>query len=94
MYFCAPYWPEFSKADFLRGIRTYESRERSWQRTKRERSVALVQAVAEVEVADARTVAGRLREQLPGSAAEEMDAVLTSNEQASERTVQTSGSSD
>ncbi|AEN06228.1 polyprenyl diphosphate synthase [Halolamina sp.] len=84
VYFCAPYWPEFSKADFLRGIRTYESRERSWQRTRRERAVALVQAVAEVEVADARTVAGRLREQLPGSAADEMDAVLASGEKGAE----------
>jgi len=81
VYFCAPYWPEFSKADFLRGIRTYESRERSWQRTRRERAVALVQAVAEVEVADARAVAGRLREQLPGSAADEVDAALAGNEQ-------------
>ncbi len=34
VYFCAPYWPEFSKVDFLRGIRTYESREQSWQRTR------------------------------------------------------------
>ena len=81
VYFCAPYWPEFSKADFLRGIRTYESRERSWQRTRRERAVALVQAVAEVEVADARAVAGRLREQLPGSAADEVDAALSSTDQ-------------
>ncbi|OYR74104.1 di-trans,poly-cis-decaprenylcistransferase, partial [Halorubrum sp. E3] len=30
VYFCAPYWPEFSEADFLRAIRTYESREESW----------------------------------------------------------------
>ena len=80
VYFCAPYWPEFSKVDFLRGIRTYESRERSWQRTRRERAVALVRAVAEVEVADARAVAGRLREQLPGSAADEMDEALAAPE--------------
>jgi tritrans,polycis-undecaprenyl-diphosphate synthase [geranylgeranyl-diphosphate specific] len=80
VYFCAPYWPEFSKVDFLRGIRTYESRERSWQRTRTERAVALVHALAEVEVAEARTVAGRLREQLPGYAAEEMDQELRSTE--------------
>jgi tritrans,polycis-undecaprenyl-diphosphate synthase [geranylgeranyl-diphosphate specific] len=80
VYFCAPYWPEFSKVDFLRGIRTYESRERSWQRTRRERAVALVRAVAEVEVEDARTVAGRLREQLPGTAADEMDEALAAPE--------------
>ncbi|MFB6219885.1 MAG: UDP pyrophosphate synthase, partial [Halolamina sp.] len=81
VYFCAPYWPEFSKVDLLRGIRTYQSRERSWQRTRRERAVALVRAVAEVEVEDARTVAGRLREQLPGSAADEMEEALAAREQ-------------
>ena len=76
VYFCAPYWPEFSKADFLRGIRTYESRERSWQRTRTERAVALVRAMAGVEVDEAKTVAARLRNQLPGWAAEEMDEQL------------------
>ncbi|GAB7013653.1 polyprenyl diphosphate synthase [Halolamina salina] len=75
-YFCAPYWPEFSKTDFLRGIRTYQSRERSWQRTRRERAAAIVRAVAETELAEARTVAGRLREKLPGTAAPELDAEL------------------
>jgi tritrans,polycis-undecaprenyl-diphosphate synthase [geranylgeranyl-diphosphate specific] len=69
VYFCAPYWPEFSKADFLRGIRTYESRERSWQRTRVERGVALVRALAETELAEARRVAARLRETLPGDGA-------------------------
>jgi len=75
-YFCAPYWPEFSKTDFLRGIRTYQSRERSWQRTRRERAAAIVRAVAETELAEARTVAGRLREKLPGAAAPEIEAEL------------------
>jgi tritrans,polycis-undecaprenyl-diphosphate synthase [geranylgeranyl-diphosphate specific] len=75
VYFCAPYWPEFSKIDFLRGIRTYQSRERSWQRTRRERAAAIVRAVAETELAEARTVAGRLREKLPGGAPE-IDAEL------------------
>jgi tritrans,polycis-undecaprenyl-diphosphate synthase [geranylgeranyl-diphosphate specific] len=28
LYFCEAYWPEFSKMDFLRAIRTYQSRER------------------------------------------------------------------
>ncbi|WP_411964320.1 polyprenyl diphosphate synthase [Haloferax sp. YSMS24] len=76
VYFCAPYWPEFSKTDFLRGIRTYESREKSWQRTRTERAVALVRAVAEVEFEDARAVAGRLREQLSSSGADEVSAEL------------------
>ncbi|KAB1187650.1 MULTISPECIES: polyprenyl diphosphate synthase [Haloferax] len=76
VYFCAPYWPEFSKTDFLRGIRTYESREKSWQRTRTERAVALVRAVAEVEFEDARAVASRLREQLSSSGADEVSAEL------------------
>lgn len=80
VYFCAPYWPEFSRIDFLRGLRTYESRERSWQRTRTERAVALVRALAEVEAAEARTVASRLRDQLPGWAADEMDEELERRE--------------
>jgi len=75
-YFCAPYWPAFSKTDFLRGIRTYESRQESWQRTRRDRAVALVRALAETELAEARAVAARLRSRLPGPAAREVDAEL------------------
>jgi tritrans,polycis-undecaprenyl-diphosphate synthase [geranylgeranyl-diphosphate specific] len=73
VYFCAPYWPEFSRVDFLRAVRTYESRAASWQRTRAKRAAALVRAVAEVEVTDARAVASRLREQLSGG--ESDDAV-------------------
>ncbi|MGQ4556692.1 polyprenyl diphosphate synthase [Halobellus sp. GM3] len=76
VYFCAPYWPEFSKADFLRGLRTYESRERSWRQSRTERAVALLRAVARTELADARTVAGRLRRQLPSAGAREVSAEL------------------
>ena len=76
VYFCAPYWPEFSKVDFLRGIRTYESREASWQRTRTERAVALVRALASVELDEARAVGGRLREQLSNRGAEELSAEL------------------
>ncbi|SEL55159.1 polyprenyl diphosphate synthase [Haloferax larsenii] len=83
VYFCAPFWPEFSKIDFLRGIRTYESREKSWQRTRTERAVALVRAVAEVELADARAVSGRLRGQLPSSGADEVSAELERRTQES-----------
>lgn len=80
VFFCAPYWPEFSKTDFLRAVRTYESRERSWQRTRTERAVTLVRAVASVELAEARAVAGRLREQLPSGGAEEVSAELARQE--------------
>ncbi|MDZ5810717.1 polyprenyl diphosphate synthase [Halorubrum sp. AD140] len=64
VYFCAPYWPEFSQREFLRAIRTYQSREESWQRARAERAAALVRAVAEVELAEARRVASRLRAQV------------------------------
>ncbi|MFB6130861.1 MAG: polyprenyl diphosphate synthase [Salinigranum sp.] len=82
VFFCAPYWPEFSKIDFLRGIRTYESRERSWQRTRTERAIALVRAVAEVELAEARTVAGRLRGQLGSRGVRELSEELERQEPA------------
>jgi len=76
VFFCAPYWPEFSKPDFLRAIRTYESREESWRHTRTERAVALVRAVAETELAEARAVSGRLREQLSSAGARELNAEL------------------
>jgi len=76
VYFCAPYWPEFSKVDFLRGIRTYESREESWQQSKVDRAAALVRALGSLELDEARRVAGRLRDQLPRSAAETLDDEL------------------
>ena len=75
-YFCAPYWPEFSKADFLRGLRTYESREESWQQSRTERAVALLRAVAGTELDDATAVAGRLRRKLPSAGAREVSAEL------------------
>jgi Undecaprenyl pyrophosphate synthetase (EC 2.5.1.31) len=65
VYFCAPYWPEFSKVDFLRGIRTYESREQSWQQTRIERAVTLIQALGDVELAESQGIGRRLRDQLP-----------------------------
>jgi len=32
LYFCEAYWPEFRRVDFLRAIRTYQSRERRFGR--------------------------------------------------------------
>ncbi len=49
VYFCTPYWPEFSKIDFLRGIRTYQYRQRTWKTSKAERLLALLRAVREEE---------------------------------------------
>ncbi len=56
VFFCAPYWPEFSKADFLRAVRTYQHREASWQRTKTQRAMALVRALSEADLPKARDV--------------------------------------
>ena len=47
VYFCAPYWPEFRRVDFLRAVRTYESRRESWQQSRAERAAALVRAVGQ-----------------------------------------------
>lgn len=56
VFFCAPYWPEFSKADFLRAVRTYQHREASWQRTRTQRALALVGALSDVDLPKARDV--------------------------------------
>jgi tritrans,polycis-undecaprenyl-diphosphate synthase [geranylgeranyl-diphosphate specific] len=76
VYFCAPYWPEFSEAEFLRAIRTYQAREASWQRARAERAVALVRAVAEVELAESHAVAARLRDRVPRLDGDLLDAAL------------------
>ncbi len=65
VYFCTPYWPEFSKADFLRGIRTYQYREASWRRARARRALALLGAMGEGELAEARAIASRFRDSLP-----------------------------
>jgi tritrans,polycis-undecaprenyl-diphosphate synthase [geranylgeranyl-diphosphate specific] len=54
-FFCAPYWPEFSKVDFLRAVRTYEHREASWQRTRSQRALTLVRALSDVDLPVARS---------------------------------------
>jgi len=89
VYFCAPYWPEFSKVDFLRGIRTYESREQSWQRTKVDRAVTLVRALGSLELEEARRVAGRLRDQLPQAGVQAVD-----NELETQRSTEIPGADD
>ena len=49
-YFCAPYWPEFRKIDFLRSIRTFQTREYEWQKNTVRRIVKLLGASGQVEV--------------------------------------------
>jgi tritrans,polycis-undecaprenyl-diphosphate synthase [geranylgeranyl-diphosphate specific] len=65
VFFCAPYWPAFSKTDFLRAVRTYQSREKSWRQTRARRALALLGAASEAELADARAVLDRFRGSLP-----------------------------
>jgi tritrans,polycis-undecaprenyl-diphosphate synthase [geranylgeranyl-diphosphate specific] len=67
VFFCAPYWPEFRRVDFLRAIRTYEAREASWRRTRAQRALALVSSLRDAELPEARRTLGRLR----GSLSEE-----------------------
>ncbi|PSP55134.1 di-trans,poly-cis-decaprenylcistransferase, partial [Halobacteriales archaeon QS_1_67_19] len=71
VFFCTPYWPEFSKVDFLRAVRTYESREQSWRRTRVERALALVKALGGVELTEARNVIERFRGTVPDEPAVE-----------------------
>ena len=65
VFFCAPYWPEFSRTDFLRGLRTYEHREESWRRTRARRALALLRALGDVELAEASATVRRCRDALP-----------------------------
>jgi tritrans,polycis-undecaprenyl-diphosphate synthase [geranylgeranyl-diphosphate specific] len=62
VFFCSPYWPEFRRVDFLRAVRTYQAREASWRRTRAERAVALLRAVGDAELGEARQVLGSVRE--------------------------------
>jgi len=65
VYFCTPYWPEFRKIDFLRGIRTYAHRERAWQQTRTTRARALLQAIGSADRPDVQQALGRLQDDLP-----------------------------
>jgi len=49
-YFCAPYWPEFRKIDFLRSIRTYQTREHEWQKNTVLRIVKLLENTGYIDV--------------------------------------------
>lgn len=77
VYFCAPYWPEFRKIDFLRAIRTYDHREDSWRRTRARRALALLRALSGQELGEARRILDRFHESLPSR---ELDDVEISGE--------------
>lgn len=65
VYFCTAYWPEFRKIDFLRAIRTYESREQSWRRTRVRRALALVRTIGDAELSEAHSIIEQFRNSLP-----------------------------
>jgi tritrans,polycis-undecaprenyl-diphosphate synthase [geranylgeranyl-diphosphate specific] len=58
-YFCAPYWPEFRKIDFLRAIRTYQTREHERQKNTIMRIVKLLSYYGMVEVEDVIRISRR-----------------------------------
>ena len=51
-YFCAPFWPEFRRIDFLRAIRTYQTREHERQKNTILRVVKMLSYYGKVEADD------------------------------------------
>lgn len=72
VYFCTPYWPEFSRIDFLRAIRTYESRRESWRRTRAQRAAALVRAASGIELDDTGRIVQGVRRSPPEEEADDV----------------------
>ncbi len=58
-YFCAPFWPEFRRIDFLRAIRTYQTREHERQKNTVMRIVKLLSYYGKVEVEDVIRISRR-----------------------------------
>lgn len=87
VYFCAPYWPDFNKIEFLRAIRTYESREASWQHNRTHRAVALVRSLAETEYHNRPQVIKRLGTRLSGDNATEFREALDADTETAEASI-------
>jgi tritrans,polycis-undecaprenyl-diphosphate synthase [geranylgeranyl-diphosphate specific] len=51
-YFCAPFWPDFRRIDFLRAIRTYQTREHERQKNTVLRIVKMLSCCGKVEAED------------------------------------------
>lgn len=79
VYFCTPYWPEFSKVEFARAIRTYEAREQSWQETQLHRALSLVRAVTHMEYQPRAQLIHRLRSQLPQETAAQLANMVSTD---------------
>ncbi|MCZ7372827.1 MAG: polyprenyl diphosphate synthase [Candidatus Methanoperedens sp.] len=58
-YFCAPFWPEFRRIDFLRAVRTYQTRENERQKNTVMRVVKLLSYYGMVEVEDVIRISRR-----------------------------------
>lgn len=58
-YFCAPFWPEFRRIDFLRAVRTYQTREHERQKNTVMRIVKLLSYYGKVEVEDVLRISKR-----------------------------------
>jgi tritrans,polycis-undecaprenyl-diphosphate synthase [geranylgeranyl-diphosphate specific] len=58
-YFCAPFWPEFRRIDFLRAIRTFQTREHERQKNTVMRVVKLLNYYGMVEVEDVIRISRR-----------------------------------
>jgi tritrans,polycis-undecaprenyl-diphosphate synthase [geranylgeranyl-diphosphate specific] len=75
VYFSTPYWPAFRKIDFLRGIRTYENRDRARRWSRLQRARTFTRAV--LGAANESEVLGRVRRALPGVDGPPTDAAET-----------------
>lgn len=62
-YFCTPYWPEFTKVEFLRAIRTYQQRESERKKHILLRLMSLVKECGLIEMKDALHIYKRLTEE-------------------------------
>jgi len=58
-YFCAPFWPEFRKIDFLRAIRTYQTRECERQKNTIIRIVNMLRSFGKVEAKEVIRISKR-----------------------------------
>ena len=58
-YFCAPFWPEFRRIDFLRAVRTYQTREHERQKNTVMRIVKLLSYYGIEEVEDVIRISRR-----------------------------------
>ncbi|WP_406658088.1 polyprenyl diphosphate synthase [Methanolobus sp. ZRKC2] len=55
-YFCAPFWPEFRKIDFLRSIRVYQTRIEERKQQTAVRAAHFLKVLGKAEVNDMRSI--------------------------------------